>query len=30
MIIRKKETKEYIPVANKYGNSSLDFQTAFL
>lgn len=30
MIIRNKKTKEYIPVANKYGNSSLDFQTAFL
>ena len=30
MIIRNKETKEYIPIANKYGNSSLDFQTALL
>lgn len=30
MIIRNKKTKEYIPVANKYGNSSLDFQTAYL
>lgn len=30
MIIRNKKTKEYIPIANKYGNSSLDFQTAFL
>ncbi|MBS5863332.1 MAG: hypothetical protein KIC54_01420 [Clostridium sp.] len=30
MIIRNKETKEYIPVKNKYGYSSLDFQTAFL
>lgn len=30
MIIRNKKTKEYIPIANKYGNSSLDFQTAYL
>ena len=30
MIIRNKETKEYIPVPNKYGSSSLDFQTAYL
>lgn len=30
MIIRNKETKEYIPIPNKYGNSSLDFQTAYL
>lgn len=30
MIIRNKKTKEYIPVKNKYGYSSLDFQTAFL
>lgn len=30
MIIRNKETKEYIPVPNKYGSSNLDFQTAYL
>lgn len=30
MIIRNKKTKEYIPVSNKYGSSSLDFQTAYL
>ena len=30
MIIRNKEAKEYIPVPNKYGSSSLDFQTAYL
>lgn len=30
MIIRNKETKEYIPIPNKYGSSSLDFQTAYL
>lgn len=30
MIIRNRETKEYIYVPNKYGNSSLDFQTAYL
>ena len=29
MIIRNKETKAYIPVPNKYGNASLDFQTAY-
>lgn len=30
MIIRNKETLEYIPVPNIYGISSLDFQTAYL
>lgn len=30
LIIRDKETKEYVKVENKYGYSSLDFETAFL
>lgn len=30
MIIRNKKTKEYVPIVNKYGNSSLNFQTAFI
>lgn len=30
LIIRNKETKEYVKVENKYGYSSFDFETAFL
>lgn len=30
MIIRNKETLEYVPVPNRYGYSNLDFQTAYL